>query len=128
MLQKEALMKKTSIRTLEKIRLGVILFCVLCMFLAWLSVPEVFKNTWLFHFGNSGFSNKFFLLPCILIPLLTLLLPMDKSEISEFHGDDEEYQQELWDHARRTQLIVQMATAAFITFCMCLGMLTATQI
>lgn len=119
-------MKNISIKTLEKIRMGVFLACMLCMFLAWLTVPETFRNTRFFHFGNTKYANKFFLLPVIPMPLLTMLLPMDKSEISELHGDDEAYKQELWNHARKTQLIEQMATAIFITFFMLLGMLSAT--
>ena len=115
-------MNKLSGKTLRIIRNVVLVACMAATFLAWLTMPVVFRNTRTYHIGNTAWGNKYFLLFTIPFPLLALLIPMDKSEISELHGDDEDYKAQLKEHALRNQMLTQIGTVLFYTVFMIFAM------
>lgn len=115
-------MNKLSGKTLRIIRNVILIASMAATFLAWLTMPAVFRNTRTYHVGNTTWGNKYYLLLIIPFPLLSLLIPMDKSEISELHGDDEEYKAQLKERALRNQMLTQIGTILFYTVFMIFAM------
>ena len=70
------------------IRNIIIIVGIVIAFIIWLFIPDTFKNSSLFHVGNSEYGSKWGALLLLPLPLFSLCFRKEKKE---FYSDDQEY-------------------------------------
>lgn len=85
-------------------------------FIIWLSMPELFMNNRLVHFGHGKYVSKYCALIALPCPLLALL-PNNKSE--EIHTDDPDEYQKVLQEKEMNDLKAQIRAAVVIDLLIC---------
>ncbi len=80
-------------------------------FICWIFIPNEFKNSALFHVGNSEYGTKTAALILLLIPLFALIPDKDNNEV---HTDDPVERKKLLEEFAIKDAQRQVVIASFI--------------
>ena len=112
-------MKKLSVKQLKLIRNLICLAGIVGGFTLWTFLPDVFKNTNIFHVGNGTYGVKAGAL--LLLPLQFIAFIPD-TNLPEIHTEDPTERAAMEEERARKQTVRQVFTALILAFIICFVM------
>ena len=101
-------MQKLTTKQLKRMRNLICVVGILVGILIWSFLPDIFRNTRLFHVGNGEYGSKAGALILVLIQLFALIPDFGKEEI---HTENAEERALLEEKRDRKELTRQIVTA-----------------